>query len=353
MKKGTIVLTGGGTAGHVMVNIYLEKELKKHFSKIVYIGSENGIEKDLIKSKTSYEYVSIPTVRFERKKLLKSLFIPFKLLHCVSKAKAALKSIKPDVIFSKGGYVGLPVVIAGKKLGIKSVCHESDITMGLANKLAKKYADVICTSFEITAAQNGKKCRHTCMPLPLSPLSKSEAKQKLNIPKSKPCLLVTGGSMGAKSLNEFVFNNIDELTKNYYVVHLVGKGNSNKNITGSSYRQIEFENDMWTLFRATDFAISRAGANTIIELFANQILTVFVPLPLSVSRGDQIENAKYLCKKNLAKYILQEELTIKKLQKSLNSLKNNSDFYKNNLKNANFEDGTEKIINIILETKNN
>lgn len=344
----TIILTGGGTAGHVMVNINLENELKKHFSKIIYLGSENGIEKSLIKSKTSYDFISIPTVKFERKKILKSILIPFKLLSCVSKTKQILKSIKPDVIFSKGGYVGLPVVIAGKKLKIKTICHESDITMGLANKIAKNYANTICTNFEITAQKNGKKCVHTSMPLPLSNLSKIQAKEKLKIPTSKPCLLVTGGSLGARSINEFIFKNLNKLTEKFYVVHLVGNGNLNKNLSNNSYRQIEFENDMWTLLKATDFAISRAGANTIVELLANEILTIFIPLPSTVSRGDQIENAKYLAEKNLAKFILQEDLNLKKLQNLLNLIEKDSKNIKNNIKNANFKDGTKKIINLIL-----
>ena len=151
MNKKTIILTGGGTAGHVTPNINLSDELKKHFSKIVYIGSENGIEKNLIKTQTDYEYKSIPTVKFIRKNLFKNLLLPFKLSKAIKQAKKILKEEKPSIVFSKGGYVGLPVVLAANKLKIPIVCHESDLTIGLANKIAIKHAKTICTNFKMTA----------------------------------------------------------------------------------------------------------------------------------------------------------------------------------------------------------
>lgn len=351
-KNNCIVLTGGGTAGHVTLNINLETELKKHFSQIIYIGSKQGIEKDLISKNTSYEYFEITTVKFERKKLFKNLTIPFKLKKAICEAKEILKTHKPSIVFSKGGYVALPVVIAAHSLKIPIVCHESDLTLGLANKIAKKYTNVLCTNFKATAEKNGKKCIHTGMPLNLSKLSKEEAKQKLNIKTNKPVLLITGGSLGSKAINDFIFKHINNLTKEFFVLHLVGKNNSNKNIHSQDYMQIEFSNDMWTIFKATDYAISRAGANTIIELLANDILTIFIPLPKKVSRGDQIENAMFLEKENLSTTIMQEDLSYKKLQNSLNYLKNNVNFIKKSIKNANFKDGTKTIIDIILKEKN-
>lgn len=350
MNKNCIVLTGGGTAGHVTLNINLKNELKKHFDKIIYIGSKTGIEKELISKNTNYAYFEITTVKFERKKILKNLTIPFKLKQGILESKNILEKYKPKIIFSKGGYVGLPVVIAAHKLNIPVVCHESDITMGLANKLAKKYANVICTNFKTTAESNGKKCIHTGMPLNHSNLSKENAKLKLNIQTTKPILLIVGGSLGAKSINDFIFENINILTKDYYVLHLVGKNNAN-NIKNKNYKQIEFSNDMPTIYKASDYAISRAGANTIVELLSNEILTIFVPLSKKVSRGDQIQNALFLEKNNLSKTILQEDLTLKKVQNYLNYLKNNAIFIKNSIKNANFTDGTQKLINIILKEK--
>lgn len=349
--ENCIVLTGGGTAGHTSVNINLQNELKKHFKKIVYIGSENGIEKELIKKRTNYEYKSITTVKLERKKFIKNLSIPIKLSKGIKEAKTILKELSPSVIFSKGGYVGLPVVIAGSKLGIPVICHESDLSMGLANKLAKKYADKICTNFEITAKENGKKCEQTGMPILISSLTKSRAKEKLGINSNKPILLVTGGSLGSKAINEFIFNNIENLTEKYFVYHLVGKNNLNPKIKNKDYLQVEFSNDMLTLYKASTYAISRAGANTIFELLSNQILTIFVPLPKNVSRGDQIENANFMEKQGLSKTCNQDELSIEKVQNLLENLKNNAQKVKNNIKNAKIEDGTNKIINIILNAK--
>ena len=278
MKGNCIVLTGGGTAGHVTVNINLQDELFKHFNKVVYIGSKTGIEKTLIKSQTKYEYAEIDSCKLIRKKIFQNLKIPFVLSRAIKQAKLLIKKHHPAVVFSKGGYVGLPVVIAAKKLGVPVVCHESDFSIGLANKIAKRYATKICTNFKITADKNGPKCIHTGSPLKLSPLTKVQAKSKFKISTDKPVLLVTGGSLGAKALNDFVFQNLHNLTQKYFVVHLVGKNNLNKKIKSSNYLQMEFCNDMWTLFKATDFAISRAGANTIVELLANEILTIFVPI---------------------------------------------------------------------------
>lgn len=348
----TIVLTGGGTAGHVTPNINLNSELKKHFDNIVYIGSKTGIEKELITKNTNYDFRQITTVKLNRNSIFKNLLIPFKLAEGKKQATKILKETNPSIVFSKGGYVALPVVLAAHKLNIPIVCHESDITLGLANKIASKYASKICTNFKITADKNDEKFVHTSSPIKLSKLTKSEAKQKLNIKTTKPILLVTGGSLGAKVLNDFIFQNIAELSKTYYVIHVTGKNNLNKKIHFDCYKQIEFSNDMPTLMRACDYAISRAGANTIVELFANQILSIFVPLPKKISRGDQVENAKLLHKNGLAELVYQDELNLQKVQKSLIFLKNNANFIKNQIKNANFKDGTKNIINIILQEKN-
>ncbi len=347
-----IVLTGGGTAGHVTVNISLESELKKHFTKIYYIGSKNGIEKTLIKEQTSYKYFDITTTKFNRSSILKNLSLPFKLLKGIKEAKQLLKKINPKIIFSKGGYVGLPVVIAGKKLGIPVICHESDLTMGLANKVAKKYAKIICTNFKQTAEQNGSKCVFTGMPVKISSLSKLSAKHKINAPQNKPTLLIIGGSMGAKAINEFVFQYLDTLTKSYYVLHIVGKNNLNQNITLNSniksYRQIEFSNEINVLMRACDLAISRAGANTAIELLANNVPTLFIPLPKKASRGDQIENANYLKSQGLCDVLLQENLTIDALTQKLTALQKNTAQIQQNIKNNKICDGTQNIIKQIL-----
>ncbi len=353
MKSSTIVLTGGGTAGHVFPNINLSSELKKHFDKIVYIGSEDGIEKHLIKTRTDFDYRTIHPVKFVRKNLFKNFLLPFKLSKAVKESSKILKEVNPSIIFSKGGYVSLPVAISAKKLNIPVICHESDITLGLANKLASKYSIKVCTNFEITAKSNPKKFIYTGSPLPVSHLTKSQAKEKLKINTQKPILLVTGGSLGASTINDLIFKNIDELLKEFFVLHLVGQNKINKKLLNKKdYKQIEFSNDMWSIFKATDYAISRAGANTILELLSNKIPTIFIPLPKGISRGDQIDNAKYLDKLGVAKVIFQNELTFKKLQITLKNLKKDSQNIKNQINLCDFSDGTQKIIKIILDNKN-
>lgn len=343
-----IILTGGGTAGHTTLNIKLKDELAKYFDKIVYIGSKTGIEKELIKNNTNFIYEEISTVKLDRSKFFSNLAIPFKLNKAIKDAKKIIKKYNPSVIFSKGGYVGLPVTIAGKKLDVPVICHESDLTMGLANKLAKKYAKIICTNFEKTAKIDKKKCKYTGMPLILSKKTKSEAKKELKIMSAKPVLLVTGGSLGAKALNDFIFNNIDMLTKSFYVLHLTGKNNSNPNIVNPSYTQIEFCNNMPLIFKASDYAISRAGANTCIELLSNQILTIFVPLEKG-SRGDQVQNAEHLKNENLCYLIREPNLNLQNFYNAIDYLQKNAKTIKNNIKNAQITDGTQKIIKIILD----
>lgn len=351
MNNETIVLTGGGTAGHVCPNINLAKELKKFFDKIVYIGTETGIEKKLIQSQTDFEYKSISAVKFARKNIFKNILLPFKLSKSICEAKKILKETKPSIVFSKGGYVSLPVVIAASKLKIPVVSHESDISMGLANKVATKYATKICTNFEVTAEKNKNKFICTGMPLPKSEMTKSQAKEKLKIKTDKPILLITGGSLGAKAINDFIFKNVKHLTKKYYVIHLVGRNNLNKNIKDKDYKQIEFSNDMWTLFKVTDIAISRAGANTIMELLSNEIPTIFIPLPKGISRGDQIDNAKYLQNLGVCRVIFQDELSSEKLQNELNFIEKKAKDIVLAIKKQNFTDGTQRIIDVINECK--
>ena len=218
--------------------------------------------------------------------------------------------------------------------------------MGLANKIAKKYAKVVCTNFKKTAKIYGNKCKYTCMPLKISNLSKNEAKENLGISTNKPVLLVTGGSLGSTAINNFVYENLKILTDNYFVYHITGKNNT-KDISMKNYKQIPFSNDMQTILKASDYAISRAGANSCFELLANKILTIFVPLPKGTSRGDQVENAKYFENEKLCCVINQNDLSIEKVLSSLNYLQKNANNIKNNLKNAEISDGTQKIIDII------
>ena len=343
----TIILTGGGTAGHCTPHFAVIPYLEEHFDQIIYVGSKNGIEKTLTKN-YGLPYYEIPTVKLDRSKRLSNLKIPFILLKSISESKKILKEVNPSVVFSKGGYVGLPVTIASHQLKIPTVIHESDLTIGLANKIASNFSDITLTSFEKTASaiKNGR-CVGSPIRDELFSVSKSQALRYYGITGEKPTLLITGGSSGAKFINDLTIFCLDELLKTFNVLHLVGKGNlTNTKIHG--YYQIEFT-DMKYAYNATDICISRAGSNTAFELIALKIPTLFIPLPKGASRGDQIDNAKYFSNLNLCKFCLQENLTPSTFIQQIYELYASKDKLKESLNEQNISSGN-KIIAKILST---
>ena len=348
--KNTIVLTGGGTAGHVTGNLALYPTLKKHFSHICYIGSLNSIEENLIKTKTSATFYGISAVKLVRGKILVNLALPFKLLRAISQAKKILKKLRPSVVFSKGGFVSVPVILAAKSLKIPIVCHESDLSMGLANKIGSRYATTVCTTFEKTAEPFKSKGVFTGSPLQKefeNLPNQAAAKLKLHLPADKKVLLVTGGSLGAAAINSAVRESLDALTKSFYVVHVTGKGNA-KAIKNANYRQIEFATNMPELIAAADVVISRAGSNTIFELaFANKPM-LLIPLPKGASRGDQIENAEYFKQCGYAHVLSQQALTREQLISAVNETLKDASNLKTALKKSGLKNGTALIAKTIL-----
>ena len=360
-----IVLTGGGTAGHVTPNITLLPELKKHFKRIDYIGSKTGIEKQLIQ-KEKIPYHEITTTKFVRKNIFKNFCIPFLLWKGYKEAKKVLSAIKPNIVFSKGGYVSVPVILAAKKLHIPIMIHESDLTMGLANKISSKYAIRVCTTFPETAKHmKHNKGVYTGVPIPkhtqtqlnFANLAKNDEKlynflRKLQ--KNKPLLLITGGSLGAQFINEQFEKEATNLLNKYYVVHITGKNHQTK-ISHQNYFQTEFTYIMPYCMQQADFVISRAGSNSIFELASMQKPMLLIPLPKGNSRGDQVDNAKYFAKNNWAYSCTQSELTTSTatLQQRLALLEKNKVTLQENLKKAKFENGTHKIIQLLLTYANN
>ena len=217
MKK--IVLTGGGTAGHVYPALALCDKLKDY--EIHYIGS-SGMEKDILKKFPNIFYHEIPAVKLERKLTLRNFLIPFKLLKSIRCSKKVLKEISPNIIFSKGGFVAVPVAISASKLKIPVISHESDLSFGLANKIILHYCSCMCTSFEKTSLGN-KKCVYTGQPIREKIFNGN--KNIIDFKNNKPYLLVLGGSLGAKFLNNLVFDNIENLTEIFNVIHICGKNN--------------------------------------------------------------------------------------------------------------------------------
>lgn len=343
MKK--IVFTGGGTAGHIMPNLALIEDLKNK-AQIFYIGS-NGMEKDII-TKKNIPFYEIPSTKLKRSLSLSNLLIPFKLFTAIKKAKKILSEIKPDVIFSKGGYVALPVVFAGKKLGIKIISHESDMTLGLANKLSKNKSDIICTSFEKTALslKNGL---FTGSPLRKQIFygNKENAKKLFKSYKNKPTILIVGGSLGSKIINQTIYKMLDKLSE-FNIIHLVGKNNLT-NINLDNYVQLEFTENIEDLYALSEIVISRAGSNVINEILALNKLNILIPLSKQASRGDQIINANYFKEKGYSKVILEENLSPTSLLNSIYEVFNNKEKYLHKMSKANAKLANKKIIDLLLK----
>ncbi len=336
----TIVFAGGGTAGHVMPNLALISELENDYN-CVYIGGE-GMEKSLCLSR-GIPFHTIKTVKFRRDALFKNLAIPFKLTSCVKTAKKVLREIKPQLIFSKGGYAALPVVLAAQDIPV--ISHESDFSPGLTTKLAKKRSVKMLCSFESCAQlfANGVYCG--------APLSRKlyGGKRKpaaYGLSGTRPILTVIGGSSGAASVNECIVSALPFLLKNFDVIHVTGK---NKKLTENKpgYCAVEFENDMPTLYATSDAVITRAGANALAECIALKLPTIAIPLE-KASRGDQLQNANYFEGKNAVKVLREHEMTPDSLTAAVGELWRDRSAYIAAMQNVP-TDGTKRIVEIIKE----
>ncbi len=341
----SIVLTGGGTAGHVYPALALKEKLIDEY-EIHYIGGK-GMEKNIVTKEKDIYYHQIDTVKLERKITLKNLLIPFKLLKSIREAKKILKEIKPSVIFSKGGFVAVPVAIAGKSLKIPIISHESDLSMGLANKIILKCCTVMCTTFEDTAKISDK-CVFTGQPI-REILFKGNKKNlpfldKLDI--NKPNLLVIGGSSGAKFINEKIVNNIEKLTENFNVIHITGKqGATKKNC--KNYIQIDYAENMGDYLALADLVVSRAGSGAINEFLALKKPMLLIPLSKKCSRGDQIENAKLFTDLGYADMLLEEDYDDSMFLIKINNLYKNREKYIKKTQKLSVNKANDKIIEII------
>jgi len=344
----TIILTGGGTAGHCTPHLAILPELKKKFDKIYYIGSFNGVEKEII-SKTGIPYYSISTAKFRRNLSLKNLAIPYSVIKGIIEAKCIIRELKPNVIFSKGGFVSVPTVIAGAKLKIPIVAHESDLTVGLANKISAKYCDKVLTCFEETASslKNGLYLGAPVRKSLFLPRS-DEILSSFGFKNKLPVLLVTGGSLGAKAINDTLREALPIILSKYNVIHLCGKGNL-VDCNYNGYYQKEFMHDVERAFSVADVCVSRAGSNTLFELLALKKNCLLIPLPKRASRGDQILNANYFYKRGLVNVLDQDKLTKETLIEEIDkTYKNRFNFQKKFLENP-FLDKSPDIARILFD----
>ncbi len=351
MKK--IILTGGGTAGHCLPNIALLPALRDSGYDISYIGSYDGIEKT-IALKNNLPYFGISSGKLRRYFDLKNFTDPFRVQKGFHEAVKLLKKEKPDIVFSKGGYVSVPVVKAADKLGIPVVIHESDMTPGLANRLSFSSAKKICCSFKKTLELLPKeKAEFTGSPIRRELLSgnRDRALCFTGMENGKPFLMVIGGSLGAQSVNEAVRSALPELLEKYNVIHLCGKGKTDPSFENrEGYRQYEYiDEELPDLYSLSDIVISRAGANAIFELLALKKPNILIPLPGKSSRGDQLLNAKAFEDASYSFLLTQDDLTKTSLIGAVNKVYENRESFINAMEKAPEQDAVNRICNIIKE----
>lgn len=346
-----IVLTGGGTAGHVTPNIALIPSLRKLGYKISYIGSYDGIEKKLIEE-LDIPYYGISSGKLRRYFDLKNFSDPFKVIKGYGQSKSLLKELKPDVIFSKGGFVTVPVVIASKSLKIPAIIHESDMTPGLANRLCIPYATKICCNFPETVEHlPADKAVLTGTPIrrELMTGSRENALKFCGFQEGRPVILIIGGSLGAASVNENIRKILPELLKEFQVIHLCGKDKldeSLQNVPG--YVQYEYiKKELADLFALADIIVSRAGANAICEISSLHKPNLLIPLSAKASRGDQILNARSFERQGYSMVLEEEEITDKTLLNSIKELYANRQSYVDAMENSQHIDSINHIIDLI------
>jgi UDP-N-acetylglucosamine--N-acetylmuramyl-(pentapeptide) pyrophosphoryl-undecaprenol N-acetylglucosamine transferase len=354
MATKKIILTGGGTAGHVTPNIALMPSLKENGYEISYIGSYTGIEKQLIEEK-GIPYYGISSGKLRRYKSLKNLSDPFRVIKGYFQARKLIRKIKPDILFSKGGFVSVPVVLAASHKGVPVIIHESDMTPGLANKIAMHGAKKICCNFPETLSYLPKnKAVLTGSPIRKELLSgnRLEAAKMCGFNSSKPVILVVGGSTGAVKVNEAVRAILPSLLGDFQVVHLCGKGKTDDRLNNTpGYVQFEYiGEEMKDLFALSDIVISRAGANAICELLALAKPNLLIPLSANASRGDQILNAKSFKEHGYSMVMEEEEITPEKLLDAVHELYENKDKYIKAMKASPQSDAVGAIIELIKET---
>ena len=353
MKR--IILTGGGTAGHVTPNIALLPRLKELGYDIHYIGSYTGIEKELIEQ-FQIPYHGISSGKLRRYFSIQNFTDPFRVLKGFREASKLIKVLKPDVIFSKGGFVSVPVVMAGKKHRVPTIIHESDLTPGLANKLSIPSATKVCCNFPETLEHLPEdKAVLTGSPIRQELLSgsKEAALELCGLTPDKPVILIVGGSLGSVAVNNAVRAILPELLKEFHVVHLCGKGkidDSLKEVKG--YVQFEYiKQELRDIFALTDIVISRAGANAICELLALRKPNLLIPLSANASRGDQILNARSFERQGFSMVLEEEELSNQVLLDAIQKLYAEKDSYISNMKQSSQQDSIQTIINLIESAK--
>lgn len=345
-----IVLTGGGSAGHVTPNLALVPGLQNAGIDIHYVGTESGIERQLVEGTLPFH--SIEAGKLRRYLSRENITDVFRTLRGLREARDVLEELRPDLVFAKGGYVSVPVVHAASKLRIPVILHESDYTPGLANKMCARMASKTCLTF---MPERGLRPNQILTGSPVRERllrgDRSRGLAAAGFSGNKPVLLIMGGSLGAEAINNAVDASLNELLSRFDIIHLRGRGHLNPALNRTDgYRQYEYiGEELPDFFRASDIALSRAGANAIFEFAAVRLPALLVPLPLSASRGDQILNAGYFERNNFARVLEQEKMTPETLIAGLDELSAQAESIRTSMDTADSLNGTENVLRVILD----
>jgi UDP-N-acetylglucosamine--N-acetylmuramyl-(pentapeptide) pyrophosphoryl-undecaprenol N-acetylglucosamine transferase len=352
MKR--IVLTGGGTAGHVMPNLALLPKLRNKGWEVIYIGSYDGIERELIEEQ-QVTFYPVATGKFRRYLSVQNFTDPFRVVKGLIQSYRLLKKLRPQVVFSKGGFVAVPVTIGAWLNQIPVVLHESDLTPGLANRLALPFASAVCATFPETIKflPKGKRVL-TGNPIRPELLagSKEQGLKLCDFTPEKPVLLVMGGSLGSVTINRLIRAILPDLLLQFQVAHICGQGNVDEKLTGfKGYKQFAFLGlELPHIMAAADICISRAGANFLFELLALKKPHLLIPLPKSSSRGDQILNAQSFKGQNFSMVLYEEEITETILKNQILALYQNRQDYIKAMSESNLADAATEILRVIETT---
>ncbi len=351
MKKH-IIFTGGGTAGHVTPNMALIEALDKNHWNIDYIGSHEGVEKAMITA-IDIPYHAIRCGKLRRYFSWKNIYDPLNVLIGIVQSYCLLKKIKPNVVFSKGGFVALPVVIAAWLNKTPVFAHESDMTPGLANRLSFPFVNQICVTFSAAKKHFKQQNKVNITGTPIrEQLFKGDKARGLTLcgfNDEKPCLLIIGGSQGSTIINQCIRKSLANLCERFQVIHICGKGNIDTTLLNKpGYMQFEYVNaELNDLFAAADMIVSRSGANSLYEILALSKPHVLIPLSMKASRGDQIQNARCFQEQGISRVIKEEELSPVTLLAALDDVRTHSDDIINKMKQLNITSATQQIIHMI------
>ena len=346
-----ILFTGGGTAGHVTPNLALMAALVAEGHDVHYAGSRDGIERRLVSSR-GIAYHALPTGKLRRYLSWENLLDVFRVIAGIFVGWRLLRRLRPALVFSKGGFVSVPVVLGARLAGVPVIAHESDLTPGLATRLVASTVELVCTSFPDTRVPGARRLRHTGTPVrPELMAGKAyRGRDHLGFDASRPVLLVVGGSLGSAFLNTRVLESLDRLVARYQVVHICGRGNLTPEIRVPGFVQYEFLSEPYAdVLAAADMVISRAGANAIFELLATAKPALLVPLTTAASRGDQVDNALWMAERRLARVVTETTLTNDVLLEELDALAQEAPELKARMRATPQPDAMTELLGIIRE----